>query len=444
MYHHADVNLSVWGYRETQVPQFLHIADLATTQNTGSFKIVPSLYKNRTNTETDILFGFIQMNTTRFLDTDKTKVPVTVTIWSEPIPLAWYFAPQWEQKFGKHWAKNFCDRWIRDDEQLPNFREQLPKCPCSLYQALADKGQYMSDFLCDKDWNPKCLFHRSAVHCVRTPNPTLQGEQQCCYDRNYFLMLSQDQQWGSYPKRSHSLGYPRTKVPTLSQWYHDIVPRFVCCLWQSESSQGCEILRHERRPTQDCVNYESPGIAGVYGNLHIITFDDLEYTFTGKGEFVLVRSSSVEVQGRFEQVLTGLGEVRATELTSVVARENSTMVVEVRRRPKGARWRYHLDVLFNGRRVYFDRNPTKVKHLPGVTVYVPSYIFDQSEVVIMFESGLGVEVIENKGCLMARVYVPRKFINQTRGLLGNWSYDISDDFTLPNGTKTLWEKMGPG
>ena len=139
-------------------------------------------------------------------------------------------------------------------------------------------------------------------------------------------------------------------------------------MWQSESSQGCEILRHERRPTQDCVNYESPGIAGVYGNLHIVTFDDLEYTFTGKGEFVLVRSSRFEVQGRFEQVLTGLGAVRTTELTSVVARENSTMVVEVRRRPKEARWRYHLDVLFNGRRVYFDRNPTKVKHLPGLWV----------------------------------------------------------------------------
>lgn len=31
--------------------------------------------------------------------------------------------------------------------------------------------------------------------------------QQCCYDRNSYLMLSYDQQWGSRPLRSHNLGF---------------------------------------------------------------------------------------------------------------------------------------------------------------------------------------------------------------------------------------------
>lgn len=44
--------------------------------------------------------------------------------------------------------------------------------------------------------------------------------------------------------------------------------------------------------------------------------------------------------------------------------------------------------------------------LTGVTVYQPMYILNQSEIVIMFASGAGVEVVENKGFMSARVYLP--------------------------------------
>lgn len=43
-------------------------------------------------------------------------------------------------------------------------------------------------------------------------------------------------------------------------------------------------------------------------------------------------------------------------------------------------------------------------------MYTPSYILNQSEVVIMFSSGAGVEVIENAGHMSARVYMPWAFI----------------------------------
>jgi len=41
--------------------------------------------------------------------------------------------------------------------------------------------------------------------------------------------------------------------------------------------------------------------------------------------------------------------------------------------------------------------------------------------------------VENEGFMTTRVYLPWTFMNQTRGLFGNWSNDIMDDFTLPNG-----------
>ncbi|XP_022920575.2 protein mesh isoform X1 [Onthophagus taurus] len=443
----APISISLWGYRETSIrPEFLYIDLIAEgITNVGEYTITPATFRNRENRiVSDMKFGFLQINLTNPIFINGTNgYSVTPMIWSRPIPLGWYFNFQWERDYGSNWPLALCNEWLRTDRFLKSFTHKLNQCPCTLQHALNDKGRFLPDFDCDRDSNPLCMYNRGAMHCVRTGAPTLDGsEQQCCYDKMNFLMLSYDQQWGSFPRRSHNLGFlpwtEPTKVPSLSQWFHDMVPRYLCCMWQSEQAVGCETLRFERRPSQDCVSYQAPSIAGVFGDPHIITFDNLAYTFNGMGEFVLVRVNTpdhqLDVQGRFEQMPMNLyGEVRATELTSVVARVNNT-VVEVRRRPEYARWRYRLDVIVDNRRVYFDRPALKFQHFPDVTVYTPTYILNQSEVIMMFDSGVGVEVLENRGFLTARVYLPWTFINQTRGLFGNWSFDVEDDFALPDGT----------
>ena len=119
----------------------------------------------------------------------------------------------------------------------------------------------------------------------------------------------------------------------------------------------------------------------------------------------------LDVQGRFEQVQDSpYGKVMATELTAVAAKDNVSATVEVRLRPRYAQWRYKLDVLVDQQPIYFDRYPQKIQHFPGVTVYTPSQILNQSHVVMMFKSGAGVEVIENKHYLATRVYLPWEFI----------------------------------
>lgn len=47
---------------------------------------------------------------------------------------------------------------------------------------------------------------------------------------------------------------------------------------------------------------------------------------------------------------------------------------------------------------------------PGVTIYTPTYVLNQSEVIIMFDNGAGVEVVDNQGFMTARVYLPWSFI----------------------------------
>lgn len=232
-------------------------------------------------------------------------------------------------------------------------------------------------------------------------------------------MLTYDQMWGSRPRRIHNLGKmpwnEASKVPSLSMWFHDMRPFYSCCYWQEEQAVGCETYRFERRPSQDCVAYQAPGIAGVFGDPHLITFDGSAYTFNGLGEFVLARSTDqserFEVQGRFEQLPPNYyGQVMATQLTAVAMRGNTTTTIEVRLRPLHARWRYRLDVLADGRKVYFDRESLKFQHFDGVTVYTPTYLLNQSQVVVQFDAGIGVEVVENEGYMTGRVFLPWKFI----------------------------------
>jgi len=60
--------------------------------------------------------------------------------------------------------------------------------------------------------------------------------------------------------------------------------------------------------------------------------------------------------------------------------------------------------------VYFDRESLKFQHFDGVTVYTPTYLLNQSQVVVQFDAGIGVEVVENEGYMTGRVFLPWKFI----------------------------------
>ena len=62
-----------------------------------------------------------------------------------------------------------------------------------------------------------------------------------------------------------------------------------------------------------------------------------------------------------------------------------TSLSKVRMRPYWAQWRYKLDVLVDQEPIYFDRYPQKIQHFPGVTVYTPSNILNQSHVIAMFQ-----------------------------------------------------------
>lgn len=52
----------------------------------------------------------------------------------------------------------------------------------------------------------------------------------------------------------------------------------------------------------------------------------------------------------------------------------------------------------------------KFQHFSGVVVYTPTYILNQSEVIIMFDTGAGIEVVENEGYMSTRIYLPWSYL----------------------------------
>lgn len=57
------------------------------------------------------------------------------------------------------------------------------------------------------------------------------------------------------------------------------------------------------------------------------------------------------------------------------AQENSSTIIEVRLRPRSAQWRYRLDVLAGGQKVYFDRPALKFQHFQGELLLHKQYCY---------------------------------------------------------------------
>lgn len=87
------------------------------------------------------------------------------------------------------------------------------------------------------------------------------------------------------------------QIPTLSNYYHDVMPYFFCCKWVSDHCQ----FFYWRRPSSGCQNYRPPGIATIMGAGHFITFDNLQYTFNEPGTYVFLHKPEVKMQYQYNR-----------------------------------------------------------------------------------------------------------------------------------------------
>lgn len=70
-------------------------------------------------------------------------------------------------------------------------------------------------------------------------------------------------------------------------------------------------------------------LGGALGDPHLTTLDGLSFTFNGHGEFILLKASDMEVQGRFAPLMKD-GIKGATCISSIVGKQTDSDKVEIR------------------------------------------------------------------------------------------------------------------
>ncbi|KAK2819141.1 hypothetical protein Q5P01_024702 [Channa striata] len=378
-----SVNIELWGYRETGEPysgnwqgEWKYLYSLAKNQtNNGSFSFLPKPAENG--------FSSWELGSVRVSSSDYSDGTWNIqAVWTEDHALAWHLEKKFRQN-STAWALEKCVAWDQLEKNLPNFLTEIIDCPCTLAQARADTGRFHTDYGCDIEKGSVCTYHPGSVHCVRAiqASPKYAAGQQCCYDSTGAQLLL------------------LLLVVDNCHYY----------------------FKH--RPSSDCRHYKSPSSAVVFGDPHFITFDGVNYSFNGKGEYTLVNSSNKQltIQGRTE-ALNGI-TIKATKLSAVAMKEADSDVIEVRL----VSGHNSLKVLRNQKALSFTEQSWMDLH--GVFVFSPT----STNVTVMFPTGAGVEVRLREGIMTTTVLLPEEFKDSTLGLLGKMNGDAREDLVLSNG-----------
>ncbi|XP_057603221.1 sushi domain-containing protein 2 isoform X4 [Hippopotamus amphibius kiboko] len=308
----TSVSIELWGYEETGKPYsqewtaaWSYLYSLATDiTNSGSFTFTPKPAAQN--------YQRWKVGALRIVSSKQHAGEKDVhALWSNEHALAWHLGDDFRAD-PVAWARAQCLAWEELEDQLPNFLEEVPDCPCTLAQARADSGRFQADYGCDLEHGSVCTYHPGAVHCVRSvqASPLYGSGQQCCYTAAGTQLLTADSTSGSTPDRGHDWGAPPYRVPPrvpgLSHWIYDVLSFYYCCLWAPECPRYMR-----RRPSSDCRSYRPPRLASAFGDPHFVTFDGTNFTFNGRGEYVLLEASGTDlrVQARAQTRMTPEGAV---------------------------------------------------------------------------------------------------------------------------------------
>ena len=171
-------------------------------------------------------------------------------------------------------------------------------------------------------------------------------------------------------------------------------------------------------------------LAWVFGDPHLVTLDGFKYTFNGKGEFTFIQTQNnlFTMQGRMQQ----FNDMPATVITAIAAEERYSDRVMIANTRRG------IDTYINGERV--DLSAIKQQEFKNVSVIQGT----NSTISVEFSSGIRISTRAENGFLSAvGVVLPPSFRGSTKGLLGVYNGDASDDLLTKGGITPLASSTTP-
>ncbi|KAK7092485.1 hypothetical protein V1264_008223 [Littorina saxatilis] len=324
-----------------------------------------------------------------------------------------------------------CTTWFTRNLQYSEIRKvffsRLPECPCS-HRDVWQKTRYL--------WVRARVDNIRQIECYRmnraSSNRFYYAGKECCYsldkaDPNYEQLIMSRPNAGSALAYNPSYWHLRESYQTEDKSAHDS-----CCNINLSDPEYCRFY-YLLRPVGGCRADIPFRYTWIFGDPHIVTLDEREYTFNGWGEYTLSTITSEDsdfvLQGRTTPTVTDSGSpVNATVFTAFGAEENGTRVY------------VQLDPNTNNSLIVYGDGTDYTRRFQeeGDDFLVDEDDFtlmrDNGSLAVIFPSEIGFAVSIGWKSLVLGVFVPEKFRNQTKGLLGNYNTIKTDDFVLPGGT----------
>jgi hypothetical protein len=261
-------------------------------------------------------------------------------------------------------------------------------------------------------------FYEGAKSCfVSEQNKTSGLTQQCCYNEEGTLSFRTGRPFIGTPLYVDKSGLVTYLQSTLRKIY--------CCI-EGTNTKRCSALERLLSPS-DGSGYKVPSPAFLYGDPHIVSLDGYQYTFNGKGEYVLLETTdkSLEFQGRMVPAKDENGTfIQATVFSAVAIRLSGSDTIQLEVENSS-----NITVLVNGD--FIDFTAVTVQDFKEVRI---SERVNNTYLVI-FTGGVTLEVrAENDFLSLIKISLPRSLNGRTRGLLGNFNGNPSDDLVPRNKT----------
>ncbi|XP_018117912.2 fibrillin-1-like [Xenopus laevis] len=217
-----------------------------------------------------------------------------------------------------------CWSWYSSEPDHLTWSVALPPCPCLKSQAAKDRtfiSETLPSSTADLIKNLRGQQCNGTTFQSTLANQYLAGRR-CVYDADGYLINGFSDRYFVYDSSVNGIKDHIDK---------DLLPYQWCCI----SAPLCH-LYNEKRPSDTCAGYSSPGLGQIYGAMHLATFDGLDYTFKGLGEYVIVRLSSTNgvniftLQGRTEKLQVNSAYGNTTALKRLAAFYQGTLKVEWR------------------------------------------------------------------------------------------------------------------